>query len=125
MHLKRRIRISCPECRAMPAARHRFCPECGAGISEVVKREQEKKRIRVLPVDEDALSLAAAYFRKNQPLPANYSQRVFPINRHRAWQIIRDCAERAGIPNLINPDTGRARGVSLIVSGMPSVGGSC
>ncbi|MFC2060550.1 integrase, partial [Chloroflexota bacterium] len=30
----------------------------------------------------------------------------------RAWQIVRDCARRAGLPDLVNPDTGKARGVS-------------
>jgi len=33
-------------------------------------------------------------------------------DRHRAWQIVRGCAERAGIPDLVNPETGRVRGVS-------------
>ncbi|MBU2609269.1 MAG: hypothetical protein KKF26_08130 [Chloroflexi bacterium] len=37
---------------------------------------------------------------------------LFRINRHRAWQIVRDCASKAGIPDLINPETGRLRGVS-------------
>ncbi len=37
---------------------------------------------------------------------------IFGINRHRAWQIVRDCAEKAGLPKLVNPETGRARNVS-------------
>jgi len=37
---------------------------------------------------------------------------LFGINRHRAWQIIRNCARRAGLPSLVNPETGRTRGVS-------------
>ena len=37
---------------------------------------------------------------------------LFGINRHRAWQVVRECAERAGLPNLINPETGRIHGVS-------------
>ena len=39
-------------------------------------------------------------------------ERLFNINRHRAWQIVRDCARMAGIPDLLNPETGRPRGVS-------------
>jgi integrase/recombinase XerD len=37
---------------------------------------------------------------------------IFGINRHRAWQIIRECAERAGLPKLINPETGKIHYVS-------------
>jgi integrase/recombinase XerD len=37
---------------------------------------------------------------------------IFGINRHRAWQIIRDCAERAQLPKLINPETGKVHNVS-------------
>jgi hypothetical protein len=32
---------------------------------------------------------------------------IFGINRHRAWQIIKECAEKAGLPKLVNPETGR------------------
>lgn len=38
---------------------------------------------------------------------------VFGISRHRAWQIVSRCAKRAGISGLVNPDTGKPRGVSL------------
>jgi integrase/recombinase XerD len=37
---------------------------------------------------------------------------IFGINRHRAWQIVRNCAERAGLPALVNPETGKTHGVS-------------
>ncbi len=37
---------------------------------------------------------------------------LFNLNRHRAWQIVRDCARRAVLPPLINPETGRIRGIS-------------
>ena len=37
---------------------------------------------------------------------------IFDINRHRAWQILRESAIRAGIQNLVNSETGRTRGVS-------------
>ena len=37
---------------------------------------------------------------------------LFGINRHRAWQIVRECAGRAGLTPLVNPDTGKVRGVS-------------
>ena len=37
---------------------------------------------------------------------------VFGINRHRAWQIVSECAERADLPKLVNPETGKIHGVS-------------
>ncbi|MFC1980566.1 hypothetical protein ACFLVS_07020 [Chloroflexota bacterium] len=37
---------------------------------------------------------------------------LFCLNRHRAWQIVRDCARGSGLPYLVNPETGRVRGTS-------------
>ena len=37
---------------------------------------------------------------------------IFGINRHRAWQVVRECAEKAGQLPLINPETGKVHGVS-------------
>ena len=37
---------------------------------------------------------------------------IFGINRHRAWQIVKDCAEKVGLPKLVNPETGRLYNVS-------------
>jgi integrase/recombinase XerD len=42
----------------------------------------------------------------------NGQRLIFGINRHRAWQIVRDCAERADLQDLVNPETGRKRGIS-------------
>lgn len=48
----------------------------------------------------------------NQAPSQDDSVLIFGLNRHRAWQIMRDCARRAGLPGLVNPKTGRERGVS-------------
>jgi integrase/recombinase XerD len=37
---------------------------------------------------------------------------LFGINRHRGWQIVRDCSRRADLGKLVNPETGRIRNVS-------------
>jgi len=37
---------------------------------------------------------------------------LFDITRHRAWQIVKQCAEKAGLPKLVNPETGRVHNVS-------------
>ena len=32
LHLKTRIRLSCPKCKARLGRRHQFCPECGEAL---------------------------------------------------------------------------------------------
>ena len=34
------------------------------------------------------------------------------MGRHRAWQIIGACAEKAGLPKLINMESGKVHGIS-------------
>ncbi len=48
----------------------------------------------------------------NQATAHDDSVPLFGLSRHRAWQIIRDCARRADLPDLMNPETIRVRGVS-------------
>jgi integrase/recombinase XerD len=44
--------------------------------------------------------------KRGGPVSRNDKQLIFGINRHRACQVIRDCAKKAGLPSLINSDTG-------------------
>ena len=37
---------------------------------------------------------------------------LFNIHRGRAWQILKECAERAELPKIINPETGMLHNVS-------------
>jgi len=113
LHLKRRIRLLCPNCKASLGKRHHFCPECGEQVGEVGQRQQEHRRVRTLPVDKHTLAILQDYLNLNQNQVASGGLvLVFGINRHRAWQIVRDCARRAGLPDLVNPDTGMVRGIS-------------
>ncbi len=112
LHLKTRSKLTCPACKAGLARRHSFCPECGAKVRQFINSRREQKRIRVLPVDENTLNLLKEYITRNNPVSADSTWAIFCINRHRAWQVVRDCARRAGLPNLVNPETGRVRGVS-------------
>jgi integrase/recombinase XerD len=112
LHLKTRSRLMCLDCKASLARRHRFCPECGKEIGQTISSEGEHRRIRMLPVDENTLNLLKEYVARNKPVSTDNTQPIFRINRHRAWQIVRDCAKRAGLPDLVNPETGRLRGVS-------------
>lgn len=112
LHLKTRSLLLCPICKARLARKHRFCPECGQGIKEIINRENTRRRQRILPVDKKTLILLKKFINQNENVITEASQPVFHINRHRAWQIVRDCASRAGITKLVNPETGRLRGVS-------------
>ena len=112
LHLKKRIRLSCPECKASLGRRHQFCPVCGKQVAGLVRRQQEHRHVRILPIDENTLVLLRDYLAQNQPIRGSGLLIIFGLNRHRAWQIVRDCARRAGLLGLVNPETGRVRGVS-------------
>lgn len=112
LHLKTRIRLSCTKCRARLGKRHQFCPECGEEVNKAKKHQQEHRRIRTLPVDRDTLEMLRDYINSNQVTSRDDSVLLFGLNRHRAWQIIRDCARWAGLRDLVNPETGMVRGVS-------------
>ena len=110
LHLKRSMKLSCPQCGDHLGNRHQFCPGCGGKVSERIRSQRERRRIRVLPVDEATLAMLKNYI---NTLPSGDSKSpLFRLNRHRTWQIVRDCAMRAVLPPLINPETGRIRGIS-------------
>ena len=112
LHLKSRTKLSCPECGARLGVGHAFCSRCGTKIDKALIRQQEHRRQRVLPLDNDTLSLLRDYVRRGGPVIHDGKKLIFGINRHRAWQIIRDCAEKAGLPKLVNPETGKRRNIS-------------
>ena len=112
VHLKRRVKLSCPACGARLGAAHLFCPKCGGKIEKSQTEEQEHRRQRVLPVDGDTLKLLKEYVQRGGPVVRDEKRLIFGINRHRAWQIVRDCAEKAGLPEVVNPETGKRHNVS-------------
>lgn len=111
-HLKSRINLTCPRCGAKLGKTHGFCSRCGAKVKEAVAKEQEHRRIRALPLDKDTLEMLRDYIERGGPVEQKGKRLIFGINRHRAWQIIKECADKAGLPNLINPETGKMHGVS-------------
>ncbi len=111
-HLKRRAQYSCPECKTSLAARHRYCPGCGVEITSAQRSELEHHRQRSLPIDRETLDLLEDYMKRGGAVSRNNKRLIFGINRHRAWQIIKECAERAGLPRLVNPETGKVHNVS-------------
>jgi integrase/recombinase XerD len=111
IQLKKRIKTSCPKCKSILAVKHRYCPECGMEILKAAKDKKNNKRIRILPIDRKTLSLLEAYLNVIDREISN-SKLIFNINRHRAWQIVRNCARLVGLSSLVNPETGKLRGVS-------------
>jgi len=111
-HLKSRLKLSCSKCGARLGRSHIFCPRCGEKVEETQTEQQEHRRQRVLPIDSETLSMLKVYIRRGGPVFRDGKRLIFGINRHRAWQIVRDCAQRAELPKLINPETGRVHNVS-------------
>jgi len=111
-HLKMRMRLSCPHCGAGLGRSHTYCPKCGSKVEKVVAEEKEHRRVRTLPIDDDTLETLQDYIRRGGPVYEAGEMLVFGINRHQAWRVVRDCAHRAGLGELVNPETGRVRGVS-------------
>jgi integrase/recombinase XerD len=112
IHLKRRIKISCFTCGTRLGAAHVFCPNCGNKIEKSQTEEQEHRRQRILPIDCDTLKLIKEFIDTGGPVIRDGKKLIFGINRHRAWQIVKECAEKAGLPKLINPETGKVHYIS-------------
>ena len=111
-HLKARLKLSCPHCSSRLGRSHQFCPKCGLEVKDAVARESERHRLRTLPVDGETLEVLKGYIDRGGPVSHGGKQLIFGINRHRAWQIVRECARNAGLGSLQNPETGRLRGIS-------------
>jgi len=111
-HLKSRIKLSCPKCSARLGKSHTFCPKCGVIVEEAVAKEQEHRRMRTLPLDQNTLEMLKDYIKRGGPVTRNGKELLFGINRHRAWQIVGACAERAKLPKLVNTETGKVHNVS-------------
>jgi len=106
-HLKSRLRLSCPHCQARLGKSHHFCPQCGAEVVEPVAKAKQGRRQRTLPLDPETLEMLRDFIHRDATKGL-----IFRINRHRAWQVVKECAERAGLPKLMNPETGKVHGVS-------------
>lgn len=111
-HLKTRMELSCPHCGARLGKSHSFCPRCGAKVERALADEKEHRRVRTLPTDDDTLRMLKDYISRGGPMWQEGKRLIFAVNRHRAWQVVKECAKRAGLPDLVNPETGKPRGVS-------------
>ena len=111
-HLKVRVARICSHCDARLAKTHTFCPCCGEKVNTPQVKQEERRRVRTIPLDRDTLEVLKDYIHRGGPVSRNGRQLLFGINRHRAWQVVRDCAERASLEGVVNPETGEIRGVS-------------
>jgi integrase/recombinase XerD len=81
-------------------------------VEGAVAKEQEQRRLRTLPLDGDTLELLEEYIQRGEPVQWKGRVVIFGIGRHRAWQIIKECAQRAGVPKLVNSESGKIHNVS-------------
>ena len=111
-HLKVRLNLYCPDCGTRLSKTARFCPGCGVKVEKAVAEEKEHRRVRTLPIDSDTLEMVREYIDRGGPVSSNGRQLLFGITRQHAAKIVKDCAERAGLGDLVNPETGKVHHVS-------------
>ena len=111
-HLKARIKLSCTQCGARLGKNHTFCPGCGVRVRDALAKEQEHRRVRALPLDKETLKLLTRYIKRGGPMNREGRMLIFGINRHRGWQVVKECADRAGLGKVANTETGKLHNVS-------------
>jgi integrase/recombinase XerD len=111
-HLKVRANLTCPHCGVHLGRSHSSCPKCGTKVEDAVAKELRHRKVRTLPLESSTLEMLQGYIQRGGPVRRDGKTLIFGINRHRAWQIIRECAERASLPKLVNPESGKMHGVS-------------
>ncbi len=104
--------LSCPDCKTRLNKSSKFCPRCGIEITKAVKQEKEQCTCRRIPLDKASFSMLKEFIDGNGPVNKDGKLYLFGINRHRAWQIVTRCAEKAGLPKLVNPETGKKHNIS-------------
>ena len=111
-HLKSRLRLSCNVCGTRLGKSHTFCPKCGIAVKDAVAKALEHRRMRLLPLDKETLDMLDEFITRGGPIKYGDKVLIFGIGRHRAWQIIKDYAVKAGLPRLVNPETGKIHNIT-------------
>jgi integrase/recombinase XerD len=109
-HLKTGIKKECPKCHAKIGRKSNFCPKCGENTSMVQASLGEEVRKRFISIDKETLIMAKEYVEKRK---AN-SDRLIPLTRQMITHIVQEVAKAAGLGGkiLLNPETGRMKGIS-------------
>jgi len=111
-HLKSRISLNCKDCGTRLGKIHTFCPKCGAVVKDAASKAQEHRKMRTLPVDNKTLDRLKYFIKRGGPIKVGEKLLIFGISQHRAWQIVKEYAAEAGLPKLVNPETGKVHNVS-------------
>ncbi len=111
-HLKSRIKILCPFCNARLARSHTYCAACGKKVTEAITKAQGCRKVRTIPLDPETLKMLKEFIDRGSPVERDGKRYIFGITRNTAWRIVTGLARRAGLPNLVNPETGRVHNVS-------------
>jgi len=106
-HLKTRLRLSCPHCDTRLSRAARFCPGCGKDVPAPLRKEQEMHRIRTIPLEKRTMDRLVDFIRRDKTQGL-----IFKIGRMQAQKVVKDCARKAGVEELVNPETGKERGIS-------------
>jgi integrase/recombinase XerD len=112
IHLKRSLKIPCSRCGAKLGVSHSYCPKCGSKLEESQIEELQHRRQRILPIDQETLKMFREYIKRGGPVAKDGKRFIFNINRHRGWQVVKELSEKAGLPKLINPESGKVHYVS-------------
>ena len=70
-----------------------------APLDEILHLDSERRRVRTLPIDDNTSQMLRDYIRRGGPVQREGKMLIFGINRHRAWQVVRECAEKAEFPD--------------------------
>jgi integrase/recombinase XerD len=111
-HLKVRLNLSCPDCGVRLSKTAKFCPGCGQKIEKTIAEEKEHRRVRALPIDAETLEMIKDYIDRGGLVSSDGKQLLFGIGRWRAWQIVKKCAIKAGLGNLVYSESGKEHHVS-------------
>ena len=111
-HLKSRLRLSCNVCGTRLGKSHTFCPKCGIAVKDAVAKALEHRRMRLLPLDKETLDMLDEFITRGGPIKYGDKVLIFGIRRHRAWQIIKNYAVKAGLPRLVNLETGKIHNIT-------------
>ena len=106
-HLKARTKLLCPHCGTRLSRSAKFCPGCGKDVPEPLRKEQEMHRVRTIPLEKRTMERLVDFIRRDKTQGL-----IFKIGRVQAQLIVKECARKAGIGELVNPETGKVRGVS-------------
>ena len=106
-HLKTRIKLSCPHCNTRLSRAARFCPGCGKDVPAPLRKEQEMHRVRTIPLEKRTMDRLVYFISRDKTQGL-----IFKIGRIQAQNIVKTCARKAGVEDLVNPETGKVRGVS-------------